>query len=80
MVAVWSGFLLAQVLTAVYALRLDRESYGPLWTLPLQQVVYRQVIYLAVFQSTVMVLVGGRLRWHRMVRTGAFGARASALP
>nr|MDT0660627.1 bifunctional polysaccharide deacetylase/glycosyltransferase family 2 protein [Micromonospora sp. DSM 115978] len=69
--AVWIGFTAVQVLTAAYALRLDRERYGPLWSLPLQQVVYRQLMYLVVFQSTVMALLGGRLRWHRMTRTGA---------
>jgi cellulose synthase/poly-beta-1,6-N-acetylglucosamine synthase-like glycosyltransferase len=74
--AVWSGFVLVQVLTAGYALRLDRERLGPLWTLPLQQVVYRQVMYLVVFQSTVMALIGGRLHWHRSLRIGA--ARAPA--
>jgi hypothetical protein len=69
--AVWLGFVLVQLLTAGYALRMDGERLGPLWTLPLQQVVYRQVIYLVVFQSTVMALIGGRLHWHRPVRTGA---------
>jgi peptidoglycan/xylan/chitin deacetylase (PgdA/CDA1 family)/glycosyltransferase involved in cell wall biosynthesis len=75
-VAVWSGFVGVQMLTAGYALRLDREHLGPLWTLPLQQVVYRQVMYLVVFQSTVMALIGGRLHWHRSLRTGT--ARAPA--
>jgi cellulose synthase/poly-beta-1,6-N-acetylglucosamine synthase-like glycosyltransferase/peptidoglycan/xylan/chitin deacetylase (PgdA/CDA1 family) len=75
---VWAGFVAVQVLTAAYALKLDGERYGPLWTLPLQQVVYRQVMYLVVFQSAVMALIGGRLRWHRMVRTGAVAARVPA--
>jgi peptidoglycan/xylan/chitin deacetylase (PgdA/CDA1 family)/glycosyltransferase involved in cell wall biosynthesis len=75
--AVWSGFVLVQALTAGYALRLDRERLGPLWTLPLQQVVYRQVMYLVVFQSTVMAVIGGRLHWNRPTRTGA--ARAPAV-
>jgi len=68
--AAWLGLLAAQTLTAAYALRLDRERYGPLWSLPLQQVVYRQLMYLVVVQSVVTALVGNRLRWHRMVRTG----------
>jgi hypothetical protein len=59
------------LLTAAYALHLDRERYGPLWSLPLQQLVYRQLMYLVVVQSTIMALIGGRLPWHRMVRTGA---------
>jgi hypothetical protein len=58
-------------LTAGYALRLDGESLRALWVLPLQQVVYRQVMYLVVVQSVVTALAGVRLPWHRMVRTGA---------
>jgi cellulose synthase/poly-beta-1,6-N-acetylglucosamine synthase-like glycosyltransferase/peptidoglycan/xylan/chitin deacetylase (PgdA/CDA1 family) len=76
--AVWLGFVAAQVLTAAYALRMDRERYGPLWSLPLQQIAYRQLMYLVVVQSTVMALLGGRLRWHRMVRTGAATAHVQA--
>jgi cellulose synthase/poly-beta-1,6-N-acetylglucosamine synthase-like glycosyltransferase/peptidoglycan/xylan/chitin deacetylase (PgdA/CDA1 family) len=76
--AVWIGFTAAHVATAAYALRLDGEPYGPLWSLPLQQIVYRQLMYLVVVQSTVMALVGGRLRWHRMVRMGVAGALDSA--
>jgi cellulose synthase/poly-beta-1,6-N-acetylglucosamine synthase-like glycosyltransferase/peptidoglycan/xylan/chitin deacetylase (PgdA/CDA1 family) len=77
-VAVWAGFTAAQVAVAAYALRLDGERYGPLWSLPLQQIVYRQLIYLVAVQSTVMALLGGRLGWHRMVRTGAASAHAQA--
>jgi ABC-type Mn2+/Zn2+ transport system permease subunit len=44
----------------------------------LQQIVYRQLMYLVVFQSIVMALLGGRLRWHRMARTGAATAHARA--
>jgi cellulose synthase/poly-beta-1,6-N-acetylglucosamine synthase-like glycosyltransferase len=69
--AVWLGFLAIQLLTAAYALRLDRERLRPLWALPLQQVVYRQLMYLVVIQSTVTALVGIRLRWQRMARTGS---------
>jgi len=76
--AVWCGFVAAQVATAAYALRLDREGYGPLWTLPLQQIVYRQLMYLVVIQSTVLALLGGRLRWHRMRRIGATAAVSQA--
>ena len=75
---VWLGFVALQAFTAAYALRLDRESWGPLWTLPLQQVVYRQLMYLVVVESTVTALTGIRLRWHRMVRTGAVQTSAPA--
>ena len=35
--AVWCGFVLLQLVTAVYALRLDRERLTVLWAVPLQQ-------------------------------------------
>jgi cellulose synthase/poly-beta-1,6-N-acetylglucosamine synthase-like glycosyltransferase len=77
--AVWCGFVAAQVATAAFALRMDRERLTPLWTLPLQQVVYRQLMYLVVVQSTVTALLGSRLRWQRIIRTGqaapAYGHR-----
>jgi len=69
--AVWLGFTAVQLMAAGYALRLDRESIGPLWTLPLQLVVYRQLMYLVTVQSTVTALTGIRLRWHSITRTGA---------
>jgi len=77
-VAVWAGFTAVQVATAAYALKLDGERYGPLWSLPLQQIVYRQLMYLVVVQSAVMALLGGRLGWQRMVRTGAATAHITA--
>jgi GT2 family glycosyltransferase len=67
---IWLGFVGLQVLTAWYALRLDGEPPGPLWTLPLQQVVYRQLMYLVVVQAAVAAGLGTRQRWHRMDRTG----------
>ncbi|MEV8506994.1 bifunctional polysaccharide deacetylase/glycosyltransferase family 2 protein [Actinoplanes sp. NPDC051475] len=74
-VGIWAGFTAVQMVTAAYALHLDGERWTPLWSLPLQQIVYRQLMYLVVIQSTVMALLGGRLRWHRMARTGAATAR-----
>ncbi|MBO1334691.1 glycosyltransferase [Streptomyces sp. VRA16 Mangrove soil] len=69
---VWAVFTAVQVISALYALRLDRERFEPLWTLPLQIVVYRQLMYLVVVQSVVTALLGNRLRWQRMQRTGTF--------
>ncbi|MGN9889484.1 bifunctional polysaccharide deacetylase/glycosyltransferase family 2 protein [Micromonospora sp. L31] len=80
LVLAWLGLLLLQGLTAAYALRLDREGFGPLWTLPLQQLVYRQVMYLVVVQSAVTAVIGNRLRWQRMVRTGEAAALVGAAP
>lgn len=68
---VWLGFTAVQVFGAVYALRLDREKFEPLWSLPLQIFVYRQLMYLVVVQSVVTALLGNRLGWQRMHRTGS---------
>ncbi|MFC9459192.1 bifunctional polysaccharide deacetylase/glycosyltransferase family 2 protein [Streptomyces sp. NPDC056983] len=68
--AVWLGFTAVQVFSAVYALRLDKEKFEPLWTLPLQIFVYRQLMYLVVVHSVWTALLGNRLRWQRMQRTG----------
>ena len=70
MLAAWLAVLAVQTVTAILAFRLDRERIGPLWTLPLQQFVYRQVMYLVLFRSAVTALTGRRLRWQKLRRTG----------
>ncbi|WP_327732998.1 hypothetical protein OG749_03135 [Streptomyces nojiriensis] len=67
----WTAFLLLQVLMGLYAFRLDGERPGPLWSLPLQQFVYRQLMYLVVIQSVFTAVAGSRLRWQRMERYGS---------
>ncbi|PBC81623.1 MULTISPECIES: bifunctional polysaccharide deacetylase/glycosyltransferase family 2 protein [unclassified Streptomyces] len=67
---VWCGFLLVQLLCAGYALRLDGEKLRSLWAMPFQLLVYRQLMYLVVIQSVVAFLLGTRLKWHRMHRSG----------
>ena len=42
-VAYWLGFNAIQLALGIYAFRLDGERLGPLWLLPLQQFVYRQL-------------------------------------
>ncbi|HET8683581.1 MAG TPA: bifunctional polysaccharide deacetylase/glycosyltransferase family 2 protein [Micromonosporaceae bacterium] len=73
---VWAVLLGVQMATAAYALWLDKERLRPLWTFPLQQVVYRQLMYLVVLQSVVTALMGSRLGWHRVARTGSVAAMA----
>ncbi|MFF8867542.1 bifunctional polysaccharide deacetylase/glycosyltransferase family 2 protein [Streptomyces sp. NPDC015139] len=67
----WLAFLLLQLLMGLYAFRLDGERPGPLWSLPLQQFVYRQLMYLVVIQSVFTAVSGSRLRWQRMERYGS---------
>jgi cellulose synthase/poly-beta-1,6-N-acetylglucosamine synthase-like glycosyltransferase/peptidoglycan/xylan/chitin deacetylase (PgdA/CDA1 family) len=69
-VAFWFGYLVLQLAGGAYALRLDKESLKPLWTLPLQQFVYRQLMYLIVLASVISAFAGIRLPWHKLERTG----------
>ncbi|SNT49782.1 Glycosyltransferase, catalytic subunit of cellulose synthase and poly-beta-1,6-N-acetylglucosamine synthase [Actinomadura meyerae] len=71
-VLTWTAFVAAQAAAGAYALWLDGESIRPLWALPLQQFVYRQLMYLVVVQSVVTALLGSRLGWQTIRRTGTF--------
>jgi hypothetical protein len=53
---------------------LDGESLRPLWSLPLKQIAYRQLMYLVVIQSVATALYGLRLRWQATRRTGKLDA------
>jgi cellulose synthase/poly-beta-1,6-N-acetylglucosamine synthase-like glycosyltransferase len=66
----WLGFNALQLLLAFFAFRMDREPLGPLWALPLQQFVYRQLMYIVIIESTVSALVGARAHWRHLTRTG----------
>ncbi|MEV6208791.1 bifunctional polysaccharide deacetylase/glycosyltransferase family 2 protein [Kitasatospora sp. NPDC051914] len=70
----WAGVLAVQGLLAYYAFRLDREKPSHLITLPVQQLVYRQLMYLVLLQSSITALTGGRLRWQKLRRTGEVSA------
>ena len=66
----WLAMLAFQMVTAVFAFRLDRENLLVLWVLPLQQFVYRQLMYLVLMQSAITALTGGRLGWQKLHRRG----------
>jgi cellulose synthase/poly-beta-1,6-N-acetylglucosamine synthase-like glycosyltransferase/peptidoglycan/xylan/chitin deacetylase (PgdA/CDA1 family) len=68
----WLCFVVLQALAGGYALRLDGERLRSLWVLPLQQVVYRQLMYLVTIQSVITALIGTRQRWQVIRRVGVF--------
>ncbi|MFB8131679.1 bifunctional polysaccharide deacetylase/glycosyltransferase family 2 protein [Streptomyces mirabilis] len=72
----WLAVLVVQLVCAAYAFRLDREKYRYLAMLPLQQLAYRQMMYLVLIHSSVTALTGGRLRWQKLKRTGEVGTPA----
>jgi cellulose synthase/poly-beta-1,6-N-acetylglucosamine synthase-like glycosyltransferase/peptidoglycan/xylan/chitin deacetylase (PgdA/CDA1 family) len=73
-VLAWGAMLLIQMVTALLALRLDRESLWAALAVPLQQFVFRQLTYLLLVKSFVTALTGARMRWQRIHRTGAAAA------
>jgi cellulose synthase/poly-beta-1,6-N-acetylglucosamine synthase-like glycosyltransferase/peptidoglycan/xylan/chitin deacetylase (PgdA/CDA1 family) len=72
----WCAMLGLQAVTALVAFRLDRERIRALWSLPLQQFAYRQLMYLVLIQSVLTALTGARLRWHKLDRAGTASASA----
>jgi cellulose synthase/poly-beta-1,6-N-acetylglucosamine synthase-like glycosyltransferase/peptidoglycan/xylan/chitin deacetylase (PgdA/CDA1 family) len=69
-IAFWLAFNAAQLVTAIAAFRLDRESMRPLWALPLQQFLYRQLMYLVIIEATISAFIGARAAWKHIPRTG----------
>ncbi|WP_406157975.1 glycosyltransferase [Streptomyces canus] len=73
-IVAWLGVLMIQLVCAAYAFRLDRERMTHLISLPLQQILYRQLMYVVLLQSWITALTGGRLRWQKLRRTGVVEA------
>jgi len=66
----WLVVLVIQFVAAGLAFRLDHEPLRPLWAFSLQQVVYRQIMYLVLVHSAVTALSGGAMKWQKLRRTG----------
>jgi hypothetical protein len=69
-IAFWLAFNAAQLVIAIAAFKLDGESLRPLWALPLQQFLYRQLMYLVIIEATISALIGARASWKHIPRTG----------
>lgn len=69
-VLAWLAMLAIQAVTAIVAFLLDGECLLPLWTLPFQQLIYRQTMYLVAIHSAITAFTGARLRWQKLHRTG----------
>ena len=76
--ASWGGFILLQGALSWYAFRLDGEKPWHLISLPVQQLVYRQLMYIVLLQSAITAMTGGRLRWQKLRRTGEVAAPVEA--
>ncbi|MFE0508475.1 glycosyltransferase [Streptomyces sp. NPDC058964] len=79
-IGAWLGVLAIQAVCAAYAFRLDRERMTHLISLPLQQILYRQLMYVVLLQSWITALTGGRLRWQKLRRSGVVEAPGGPVP
>jgi cellulose synthase/poly-beta-1,6-N-acetylglucosamine synthase-like glycosyltransferase len=59
-----------ELLGAVIAFRLDRERLRALWSLPLQRILYRQILYLVIYHSLWKALSGMKQSWNKLQRRG----------
>ncbi|MGH3080637.1 MAG: bifunctional polysaccharide deacetylase/glycosyltransferase family 2 protein [Gaiellaceae bacterium] len=66
----WLVFTALQLALGWYAFRLDRESPRALWSMPLQQFVYRQLMYVVVIESILSAIRGTHLHWRPSPRSG----------
>ncbi|MFD5814514.1 glycosyltransferase [Streptomyces sp. NPDC127038] len=79
-IVAWAAVLTVQAVCAAFAFRLDKERMSHLISLPLQQILYRQLMYVVLLQSWITALTGGRLRWQKLRRTGVVGAAPGSVP
>ena len=66
----WSIVNLFGLALGAYAFSLDDERMAPLWLLPLQQFVYRQLMYTVVLVSLKAALLMVRVRWQKLTHHG----------
>ncbi len=66
-----TAFTALQMALGAYALHLDGERMRDVWSMPLQQFVYRQLMYLVVIQSVAAAAAGARVGWQPLQRHGS---------
>jgi cellulose synthase/poly-beta-1,6-N-acetylglucosamine synthase-like glycosyltransferase/peptidoglycan/xylan/chitin deacetylase (PgdA/CDA1 family)/peptidoglycan/LPS O-acetylase OafA/YrhL len=73
-ILLWLGMLVVQLAGAAYAFHLDGERKEALWVFPVQQLMYRQLMYVVLVQSVVSALSGVVVRWQKLHRVGGLDA------
>ncbi len=66
----WFAFLAVQCVLALTALIIEGESLRSMWILPAQQVVHRQLTYLACHDAIIRASRGSKARWNKVSRSG----------
>jgi cellulose synthase/poly-beta-1,6-N-acetylglucosamine synthase-like glycosyltransferase/spore germination protein YaaH len=69
-IAIYAAFVVVELAAAWVALAWDEEDKQLLWLQPLQRLVYRQIMYIAVWQAVSRALGGAGQAWGKLRRTG----------
>jgi cellulose synthase/poly-beta-1,6-N-acetylglucosamine synthase-like glycosyltransferase len=69
-VAIYVAFVGLELAAAWVAVALDEEDKRLLWLQPLQRLVYRQIMYIAVWRAVSRALAGATHAWGKLRRTG----------
>src|SRR5262249_14584914 len=69
-VAIYVAFVGLELAAAGVAVALDDEDKRLLWLQPLQRLVYRQIMYIAVWRAVSKALAGATHAWGKLRRTG----------
>lgn len=64
-------FMVAELIAAAIALRLNRKPLRRLPPLVIQRFVYRQMMYAVMFKSLTRAFGGGKTGWGKLARTGS---------
>jgi cellulose synthase/poly-beta-1,6-N-acetylglucosamine synthase-like glycosyltransferase/peptidoglycan/xylan/chitin deacetylase (PgdA/CDA1 family) len=73
-------FLAAEFLLTAIAFSFEPEAKWPLLLVPLQRLVYRQIIYWTALKATFYAVRGRYPGWQKLARTGTARVATTALP
>jgi cellulose synthase/poly-beta-1,6-N-acetylglucosamine synthase-like glycosyltransferase len=79
-VLLWAAVLGIQMASGLLAFAMERQNPLPLLWMPLQQVVYRQLMYSVLLKSIGTAFAGARLKWQKLKRVGDFGTMGAPAP
>ena len=69
--AMYAIFMVAELIAAAIALRLNGKPLRRLWPLVIQRFVYRQMMYAVMYKSLTRAFAGGATGWGKLARTGS---------
>jgi hypothetical protein len=70
-IAIYFAFVALELAAAWVAFELDDEDKQLLWLQPLQRLVYRQIMYIAVWRAVLRAAAGASHAWGKLHRAGS---------